>query len=127
MKNLFLEELEDSVNFGRLNDFIVDKLSQLDQKPIKKTSDYQQMALELADDELLIDNSNYSEELSYFNVYDNSGQIVLSLEDDWVNDYSPDYFIESDQGFYTLVNLLSTLFYDHNCATTLVIPEIIAA
>lgn len=119
--------MEDSVNFGRLNDFIVDKLSQLDQKPIKKTSDYQQMALELADDELLIDNSNYSEELSYFNVYDNSGQIVLSLEDDWVNDYSPDYFIESDQGFYTLVNLLSTLFYDHNCATTLVIPEIIAA
>jgi len=123
MKNLFLEELEDSVKFGKLNDFIVDQLSQLDQKSIKKTADYAQLALGLADDELLIDNENYSDELSYFNVYDNSGQVVLSLEDDWVNECSPDYFIESDQGFYNLVDLLRTLFYDHNCATTLVIPE----
>jgi len=109
------------VSYGRLNEFIVDNLAQLDVRHISPCTDYAAAAQQLNDGELLIDNADYQDELSYFNVYDNSGNVVLSVEDDWVNDCSPDYFVESESGYMNLAKLLCNLFYDVDRPDTLVL------
>ncbi len=61
------------------------------------------------EDDVIIDNSDWLDEQDNFKVYDLSGELLLSIEDGYINDMPNDYYVESPTALEKLTLLLYNL------------------
>ena len=104
MKDYQLEILlKNSLETETVRDLLTSIIDELDKEKVEEITDVYISTLNYEDEDFTINHNN---------------QTLLLVEDNYINDYPCDYYLESENGFIELFNLVNNLFFNPKTCIT---------